>query len=115
MLNATVMNLINALVLIAMGSWAYFEIESPTALIPVGFGVILLLCYKGVKNENKIIAHVAVLLTLVILISLAGMRLPKSIEQGGVGLYRVLAMVVTSALSMVYFIKSFIEARKNRQ
>ena len=115
MLNATVMNLINALVLIAMGSWAYFEIGSPTALIPVGFGIILLLCYKGVKNENKIIAHVAVLLTLVILISLAGMRLPKSIEQGGVGLYRVLAMDVTSALSMVYFIKSFIEARKNRQ
>ena len=115
MLNATVMNLINALVLIAMGSWAYFEIGSPTALIPVGFGIILLLCYEGVKNENKIIAHVAVLLTLVILVSLAGMRLPKSIEQGGVGLYRVLAMVVTSALSMVYFIKSFIEARKNRQ
>ena len=55
MLNATRMNLINALVLIAMGLWGYLELNSPTALIPVGFGVVLLLCYQGVKNQNKII------------------------------------------------------------
>lgn len=115
MLNATRMNLINALVLIAMGLWGYLELSSPTALIPVGFGVVLLLCYQGVKNQNKIIAHVAVLLTLLILIALVGMRLPKSIAQGGLGLVRVMAMVLTSALSMVYFIKSFKEARKNRE
>jgi Ca2+/Na+ antiporter len=115
MLNATRMNLINALVLIAMGLWGFLELNSPTALIPVGFGVVLLLCYQGVKNQNKIIAHVAVLLTLLILVALVGMRLPKSISQGGLGLYRVVIMVVTSALSMVYFIKSFKEARKNRE
>ena len=74
MLNATRMNLINALVLIAMGLWGYLELSSPTALIPVGFGVVLLLCYQGVKNQNKIIAHVAVLLTLLLLIALVGMR-----------------------------------------
>ena len=40
------------------------------------------------------------------------MRLPKSIDQGGLGLVRVLLMTGTSALSMVYFIKSFIANRK---
>ena len=115
MLNATRMNLINSIALIGMGLWGYFELDSPTALIPVGFGVVLLLCYNGVKNQNKIIAHVAVLLTLLILIALAGMRLPKSISQGGTGLYRVIIMIATSALSMVYFIKSFIDARKERE
>lgn len=115
MLNATRMNLINALALIAMGLWGYLESDSPTALISVGFGLVLLLCYQGVKNQNKIIAHVAVLLTLLLLIALVGMRLPKSITQGGLGLYRVGIMIITSILSMVYFIKSFIEARKARE
>ena len=42
------------------------------------------------------------------------MRLPKSIEKGGLGLVRVFLMIGTSALSMVYFIRSFIAARKAR-
>ena len=111
-MNATKANLINSLSLIGFGLWGYFEVTSPTALIPVGFGVILLLCYNGVKNNNKIIAHIAVLLTLLILAALLGMRLPKSLESGGAGLFRVIAMCTTSAISMVYFVKSFIEARK---
>jgi len=40
------------------------------------------------------------------------MRLPKSIDQGGIGLIRVLLMIGTSALSMLYFVKSFIANRK---
>ena len=111
-MNATKANLINSISLIAFGLWGYFEVTSPTALIPVGFGIILLLCYNGVKNNNKIIAHIAVLLTLLILIALLGMRLPKSLESGGAGLFRVIAMCTTSAISMVYFVRSFIEARK---
>ena len=57
-------------------------------------------------------AHIAVLLTLVILLALVGMRLPKSLESGGLGLVRVIAMCGTSLLAMVYFVRSFIEARK---
>jgi hypothetical protein len=59
-----------------------------------------------------VIAHIAVFLTFIILIALVGMRLPKSIEQGGLGLVRVMLMIGTSALSMLYFIKSFIANRK---
>ena len=111
-MNSSNANLINSISLILMGMWAYMELSSPTALIPVGFGVILLMCFKGIKKENKIIAHVAVLLTLVILIALVGMRLPKSIDQGGIGLYRVITMISTSLISMIFFIKSFVDARK---
>ena len=111
-MNATKANLINSISLIAFGLWGYFEVTSPTALIPVGFGVVLLLCYNGVKTQNKIIAHIAVLLTLVILLALIGMRLPKSIESGGLGLFRVLVMCATSLTAMVYFVRSFIEARR---
>merc|ERR1712078_301092 len=111
-MNATKANLINSVSLIVFGLWGYFEVTTPTALIPVGFGVALLLCYNGVKNQNKVVAHIAVLLTLVILLALVGMRLPKSLESGGLGLVRVIAMCGTSLLAMVYFVRSFIEARK---
>ena len=58
-------NVINSLSLMLIGLWGYFEVVSPTALIPVIFGVILLLCTNGLKKQNKLIAHIAVLLTLV--------------------------------------------------
>ena len=71
-------NLINSLSLIIMPLWAWFAFEatiekpeqSITALIPLFLGVILLLCNSGVKKENKIIAHIAVLVTLIALIGL---------------------------------------------
>ena len=107
-------NLLNSLSLIIIGFWGYFESSSVTALIPVVFGFVLFACSKGVKNQNKIIAHVAVLFTLIILLALVGMRLPKSIDSGGIGLVRVLVMISTSALAMIYFVKSFIEARRNK-
>ena len=105
-------NKLNSIVLIALGLWGYVDVESPTALIPVGFGVILFLCNSGINKENKIISHIAVLLTLVILVALVGMRLPKSLDSGGIGLFRVIAMITTSILSMVAFILSFIKARR---
>ena len=114
-MKASFYNVLNSIVLISLGLWGYIDytdIQSPTALIPVGFGVILLLCTIGLKKENKIIAHVAVLLTLVILVALVGMRLPKSLDSGGVGLFRVIAMIATSVLSMVAFVLSFIKARR---
>ena len=113
-MNAFKANLINSITLITIGLWGYFESSSFTALIPVVFGFILIICSKGVKSQNKLIAHIAVLLTLLILLSLIGMRLPKSIDSGGLGLFRVLSMISTSTLAMFFFVKSFIAARKNK-
>ena len=113
-MNSFKANIINSLSLIFIGLWGYLEVISPTALIPVIFGVVLLLCTKGLKKQNKLIAHIAVLLTLVILIALIFMRLPKSLDSGGVGLIRVIIMILTSTFSMVYFVKSFIANRKNK-
>ena len=107
-------NLLNSLALISVGLWGYIDVDySPTALIPVVFGVILFLCNNGIKNENKVIAHIAVAFTFLLLIALVGMRLPKSLETGGVGLYRVIAMILTSTIAMISFIRSFISNRKN--
>ena len=122
-MTAQKMNLINALTLILLGLWGYIDVsnyklativsfEHWTALITVLFGIILLLCNKGIQNSNKAIAHVAVVLTLLVLIALVGKGLPISIDQGGVGLFRVLAMSLCSFIAFIAFIRSFIENRK---
>ena len=118
-MSASRANLINSISLIILGIWGFFEayaevgMEAMTALIPVVFGFILLICNRGIKNQNKMIAHIAVLLTLLILFALLGMRLPKVIDDGGIKLYRIVVMSATSLIAMIFFIKSFIEARRN--
>jgi hypothetical protein len=119
-MTAQKMNLINALTLVIVGLWGFIDVNTPsletgiswTALIPVFFGAVFLLCQKGIKNDSKIIAHISVVLTLLILIALVGKRLPISIENGGIGLFRVTVMSLTSLLAFIIFIRSFIENRK---
>ena len=114
-MKANTVSLINSIVLISMGLWGYLESESRpiTALIPVIVGVILLLINSGVKKENKIAAHVAVLLTLLIIIGLVKPFLGTLGRGNIVGILRVSAMIITSLWSMIIFVQSFISARKS--
>ena len=110
-------SLINAITLIVFGAWGYFASgdASFTALIPVGFGVVLLALNPGVKKENKVIAHIAVVLTLLILLGLV-MPLKGSLGRGNMAaVIRVGAMMLTTVFALVVFVKSFIDARKNRK
>ncbi len=113
-------NIINAIALIAMGLWGYLsesaELRSMTALIPVIFGAILLPMTPGIKSENKIIAHIAVTLTLLLLIMLIAMPLRARLAaQDSAGTIRVLIMIATCTFAMISFIQSFIAARKARK
>ena len=115
-MKASTASLLNAIILISMGLWGYFESESKaiTALIPVIIGTILLLVNKGVKNENKALAHVAVLLTFLILLGLVKPLLGAFERENTYAIIRVLLMIISSLWAMISFIKSFISARKNR-
>ena len=115
-MKASLSSLLNAIILISMGLWGYFESESKaiTALIPVIIGIILLLVNKGVKNENKALAHVAVLLTFLILLGLIKPLLGAFERENAYAIIRVLLMIISSLWAMISFIKSFISARKNR-
>ncbi len=106
-------NLLNAIVLIAMGLWGYFVTKAGTAFIPVGFGVVLAALSSGIAKDNKVVAHIAVLLTLLVLLAILGMRLPKALAKGeSMGIMRAAAMSLTGIIAMVAFIRSFIAARK---
>ena len=110
-------SLINAVLLIVLPLWGYLSSETPsvTALIPAFIGVALLVMNYGVKKENKIIAHIAVLLTLVILFGLIKPLMGALGRGDGLAISRVLVMIISTVLAMVFFVKSFIDARKRRE
>lgn len=107
-------SLINAILLIILSLWAYFTSDSPslTALIPTVVGVILLACNRGLKNQNKLIAHLAVVLTFLIIIGLIRPLTGVIVQNNGVGIFRVGLMILTSIVALITFINSFINARK---
>ena len=105
-------SLINAVLLIFLGVWGYFSSGSATALIPVVFGLILLILYPGVKKEAKIPAHIAVILTLIVTIALFK-PLSSSLAREDMGaIIRSLVMFLSSVVALIVFIKGFITARK---
>lgn len=112
-------NLLNAIVLIAAGLYGYFLIltpegkNAPTALIPAAFGLLFLIFQKGVVNHNKIISHVVVVLTLLLLIVCTKQFF--GIPEWGAKKYVFLVCILSNAIALIAFIGSFIEARKNRK
>ena len=115
--SAPIASLIAGIVLIAMSAWGYIDADtkSVTILIPAFAGAVLLLCYPGVKAENKIVAHIAVVVALLIFIALF-MPMTRAISGGEVlPAARVGAMLGAVLVALIAFIKSFIAARKARE
>lgn len=115
-MKAHLASLIHAVALIGLGGYGYLSSDTPsvTALIPVVFGVLLLAMNNGVKKENKVIAHIAVLLTLLIIIGLVKPLMGAMSRGDSAAVARVATMLVLGVLAMVSFVRSFIAARKAR-
>lgn len=113
-MNAATVSLLNAILLIVLGLWGYLGSDSPsfTALIPVVFGVILAACNPGVRKENKVVAHIAVVATLLICLGLV-MPLRGALGRGDMlAVTRVVLMLLSSIAALVAFIQSFRAARR---
>ena len=109
-------NLINALILITLGSWAYFSSDSPsfTALIPVFAGIILLFLFRGIKAGNRVAGHIAVIITLMILIGLIK-PLTGAVGRGDdMAIARVGIMMLTGIYALIIFVKEFFQVRKSK-
>lgn len=110
-------NILNSLTLIVFGIWGAYPYilsgtGSITSLIPLFFGLLLLSLNNGMKKENKMISHIVVLVTLLILVALI-MPLKGALERSDtMAFIRVGTMVLTSFFAMITFIRSFIQARK---
>jgi len=109
-----IINFLNAIVLISLGSWAYFSSDHPsvTALIPVFAGIILIGITPGFKKGNRVPAHIAVVLTLLILLGFIKPLTGAIGRSDALGIARVSIMIITSFTAMIFFIRSFIDARR---
>ncbi|RPH01336.1 MAG: hypothetical protein CBD13_001700 [Candidatus Pelagibacter sp. TMED153] len=106
---------VNAITLISFGLWGYIDVDySPTALIPVVFGVIILILNPGLKRENKVIAHIVVLLTFLILGGLVKPLMSTLESSNTMGITRVTLMMLSTLMALIVFIKSFIANRSKK-
>jgi len=111
-------NIFNSAILIIMGLWGYFSSENPsmTALIPVAFGVLFLLGTSPLKNDNKVVAHIIVLFTFLLVLMIIGKPLRSAIESGGsMKIFRSAAMIMSGIVAMIFYIKNFRDVRKARE
>ena len=110
-------SLINAFVLILLGLWGYFGSDTPsfTALIPALVGFILLLLNWGLRKDNRIIAHVVVVLTFLLLIALVKPLTGAIGRNDTTAIIRVIIMIASTLMALIYFVKSFINARSKKE
>ena len=110
-------NFINGIVLIVMGLWGYFGSEEPsnTALIPVAFGLLFAAVTPPFRMGNRVVAHIVVLLTFLLIIALVVPLLSALSRGSQLSIFRVSLMILSCAFAMTIFIKSFIDARKAKE
>ena len=110
-MNAHTASLVNGIILVAIGFWGYLESGSLTSLIPVGIGALILVLNKGLRNNNKVIAHIAVLVTLLSFANIMPLR--GALNDGrSDAVLRIIIMLSSSVYAIVFFVRSFIQARK---
>lgn len=73
--------------------------------------VLIMASNPGVRRNNKVIAHVAVLLTLIVLVALVVPLRSAINREDSAAIGRLVIMLLSSALAMVFFIKSFTAGR----
>ncbi len=107
-------SLANAVILIVFGLWGYYSSDTPsvTAFIPVVIGGFLIALNRGVKRENKVIAHIVVILTLLVLGGLIKPLLGAFGRFDTMALFRVITMLLSTIWAIITFVQSFIAARK---
>jgi uncharacterized membrane protein len=104
-------------ILIVFSLWGYFSADSPsyTALIPAAAGVLLIAFTAGMKKDSKTISHLAVGVTILVLLALI-MPLRGAIQrEDGGAIFRVIVMMVMALITVIIYIRSFVEARKRQK
>ena len=108
-------NFINGLVLIVAGLYGYFGITgstgaaSATALIPAAFGLLLIVLGLFWNKAPKVILSVVAILTLLLLVMVLNRFL--KIEIWDARKYIFLICIISNALALFVFIRSFVVAR----
>lgn len=110
-------NIVYAILLIVLSLWGYFASPSPsfTAFIPTVFGVLFLAMTPVMKRDNKTIAHIVVALTLLLVIALVKPLTAAIGRNDTAATVRVAIMLAGGLIAMIIYIRSFVNARRNKK
>ena len=104
------MMMFNGLMLIILGLISYYNgpVKSGTALIAPIAGVLLVILAFPTKNGNRTAAHIGVVITLLIALSL----IFPIIRSGSI---YAIAMCVISFIAVAFYVKGFMDMKKAKQ
>lgn len=104
-------NLINAIVLLAIGLWGYFHpaAQRSSALIPVAFGVLFLCTTPLFRRKNLIVAYLVSSLTLLLVLALA-FSLIEAFPYHETGkIIRLSLMALSSGIAVGIYFRTFLQ------
>ena len=106
-------NIINAVVLLAVGFWGYFhpEAQRSFALIPVAFGALFLGTTPLFRNGNKIVAYLVSGLTLLLGLALAGFLVEALSYHDTGNSLRLGVMALSSIIATAVYLKTYLLKR----
>lgn len=100
-------NLLNGLILIIIGMWAYLttSTDTATALIPVAFGSLFVITVPPFRSGNPLTANILTLLCALLIIALS-MSLWRTIqEKQGFPILSLVIMLLSSCVALVFLIR----------
>jgi len=115
-------NIVYALLLIVLGLFGflarYFEQGdfAFTSLIPAVFGLVLIPMTKGIKEENTVIAHIAMVLTLILGVMISFMFF-KNLDTEFIGTRKFFIFLISGLASYIalgIYVAGFIDKKKNK-
>jgi len=106
-------NLINAVVLLAIGLWGYLhpDAQRSSALIPVAFGALFLTTTPMVRSGNLVVSFLVSSLTLLLVLAL-GASLVEALQYHETGsIFRLSVMSLSSVLAVGIYFKAYLDQR----
>lgn len=115
-MNPAFVTILNGIILVVFSLYGYLDSDTPsfTALIPAAFGLLFVLAYPFMKKDNKIVAHIVVVLTLVLIIALFKPLTGAMGREDTMAIIRVGIMLACAVLAFIVYIRSFTLARSKK-
>ena len=101
--------IINSIILLSIGLWGYAanNFSAHTAIVPIGFGILLMVLSRYMKNENKLIHYIVFGLTLVIMVAMLRPFLRNAEQEDLNGMIRVGLEMAACAMALIIYIRNF--------
>lgn len=100
-------NLVNGIILIVIGLWAYASTttDTATALIPVAFGGLFVITVPPFRAGNPLTANILTLLSGLLVIALLISLWSRIRDEQGIPVFHLIIMIISSTVAFVFLLR----------